>query len=69
MLVIGDAGYSFQLLIADRNLVTRIFLSEHGEWDDVIHNHPIPLNFLPTVPILNRLSPPLVIGMEATTIN
>jgi hypothetical protein len=59
LLAVGDAGRSFELLVADTNLVTRIFSSERGDWGDVVHTR-LPPNFISTIP--NRCSPPLVLG-------
>ncbi|RLN42690.1 hypothetical protein C2845_PM01G26490 [Panicum miliaceum] len=59
LLAVGDAGPSFQLLVADKNLVTSIFSSEHGKWGDKVQTKLQP-NFIRTIP--NRLSPPLVLG-------
>ncbi|CAN6297598.1 unnamed protein product [Urochloa humidicola] len=62
LLAVGDGGRSFRLLVAGKNLATRIFSSEHGGWGDVVHTRldpPAP-KFLRTLP--NRLSPPCVIG-------
>ncbi|CAN6286652.1 unnamed protein product [Urochloa humidicola] len=62
LLAVGDGGRSFKLLVADKDLATSIFSSEHGRWGDVVHTRldpPAP-EFLSTLP--NRLSPPCVIG-------
>jgi len=59
LLAVGDAGRSFQILIAGTNLVTRIFSSERGDWGHVVHTR-LPPNFISTIP--NRCSPPLVLG-------
>ncbi|CAL4944655.1 unnamed protein product [Urochloa decumbens] len=62
LLAVGDGGRSFQLLVAGKNLATRIFSSEHGDWGDRVQTRldpPAP-KFLRTLP--NRLSPPCVIG-------
>ncbi|CAL4944651.1 unnamed protein product [Urochloa decumbens] len=62
LLAVGDGGRSFQLLVAGKDLTTRIFSSEHGRWGDRVQTRldpPAP-KFLRTLP--NRLSPPCVIG-------
>jgi len=59
LLAVGDAGRSFQLLVAGTNLVMSIFSSEHGKWGATVQTK-LPPNFIRTIP--NRLSPPLVLG-------
>ncbi|KAG0547377.1 hypothetical protein BDA96_01G074700 [Sorghum bicolor] len=59
LLAVGDAGRSFEILVAETNLVTRVFSSERGDWGDVVHTR-LPPNFIRTLP--NRCSPPLVLG-------
>ncbi|PVH31148.1 hypothetical protein PAHAL_9G067500 [Panicum hallii] len=59
LLAVGDAGRSFQLLVAGKNLVMSIFSSEHGRWGATVKTK-LPPNFFRTIP--NRLSPPLVLG-------
>ncbi|KAG2545517.1 hypothetical protein PVAP13_9KG316662 [Panicum virgatum] len=59
LLAVGEAGRSFQLLVAGTNLVMSIFSSERGKWGATVQTK-LPPNFIRTIP--NRLSPPLVLG-------